>query len=111
MGFHESGGNKKVIEGLIFFVLMISTAGGDIQYAQEDPGLFVVDVPEYPISPTDLPTGAGPELVLPGIIKASAVIVDLFAGSESDHALFLSDDYWPCILLVNGSTNLTNQTF
>lgn len=110
MGLHEPRGYQKGFQALIliFLVLQIPGAGAEIQCVQEDPGLFAVSIPEYPISPTDKPGGAGTELVLPGIMKAGTAIVDFFAGSENDHNLFLSNDYWPVpILLMEHNNNTT----
>ena len=106
MGLHESRRYKAIFQALIG-ILLLPSANGEIQFAQEDPGLFAVDLPEYPILPTDSPGGTGPELMLPGLAKASALVVDLFMGSEADHDLFLSDDYWPVSLGNNTTTNLT----
>jgi hypothetical protein len=85
-------GNKMVFPVMIlaaFFFMNLS-------YAQD-----------YPILDTDRPGGNGPAVVLPGLAKASAVIVDLFIGSDADHELFLSAAYWPVPLGNNTTLNLT----
>ena len=104
MGLHESRRYKAIFQALISLLLMLPMAGGEAQYWQEDPGLYAT--PEYPVLPTDSPGGAGPELMLPGLTKASALVVDLFMGSEADHDLFLSD-WWPVPLGNNTTLNLT----
>jgi intracellular septation protein A len=53
---------------------------------------------------TDFITDVRPMVFPEPMMQAEMAIGDLF-GNESDHALFMSDGYWPAWL--NNSTNLT----
>ena len=78
-------GERMVIRAIQVFLILVTVACG-----QEDTDIVIME---------DRP------MVFPEpMMQAEEAICDLF-GNESDHALFMSDGYWPAWL--NNSTNLT----
>jgi hypothetical protein len=96
---------EKATKALIFVLLLIPCACAEIQFAQEDPGLYVT--PEYPILPTDRPGGDGTEVVL-------AEIAQLPKMAEASNNPWLEELQWILgieYFLDEYGMNLTNQTF
>jgi hypothetical protein len=86
----------------LILLLSISSAQDDVSVL-EDPPLVAIDDSD----PAIIPLPDKPMVFPDEMPHAAQVIADFIIGNESDHNMFLSDDYWPVPIGNNTTLNMT----